>query len=65
MDRQDFQLKAPMLVLEQIVPAATLTSLDTRGCLVCALHVALAGTDASLGPDDRFAGLSYIGGGIA
>eukprot|EP00959_Pyramimonas_sp_CCMP1952_P156642 3275755-Pyramimonas_sp.AAC.1 len=60
MDRQDFQLKAPVLVLEKIVPAATLTSLDTRSCSECALHVALAGADASLGPGDRLAGLSYI-----
>eukprot|EP00959_Pyramimonas_sp_CCMP1952_P157840 3300425-Pyramimonas_sp.AAC.1 len=65
MDRQDFQLEAPMLVLERIVPAATLTCLDTRGCSVCALHVVLAGSDASLGPNDRVAGLSYIGGGLA
>eukprot|EP00959_Pyramimonas_sp_CCMP1952_P300527 6285754-Pyramimonas_sp.AAC.1 len=65
MDRQDFQLKAPMLVLEEIVPAATLASLEARSCSVCALHVALAGADASLGPDDRLAGLSYIGGGVA
>ncbi|CAK0900436.1 unnamed protein product, partial [Prorocentrum cordatum] len=65
MDRRDFQLKAPMLVLEKIVPAASLTPLGTHHCSVRALHIALAGSDAPLGDDDRGAGLAYIGGGFA
>eukprot|EP00959_Pyramimonas_sp_CCMP1952_P365016 7643468-Pyramimonas_sp.AAC.1 len=54
-----------MLVLEKIVPAASLAPLSTHHCSVCALHTALAGSDASLGDDDRGAWLACIGGGFA
>ena len=65
MEEANFKLRAPMLVLEEIVPAASLTSLGACQCSVCAVHEALAGSDTGLGSNDQAASLTYIGGGTA
>eukprot|EP00959_Pyramimonas_sp_CCMP1952_P441190 9236419-Pyramimonas_sp.AAC.1 len=65
MEKADIKLKAPMIALEKIVPAAKLAPLADYKCSVCALHTALAGSEAGLGEDRGDAALGYVGGGAA
>ena len=65
MDASDFKLRAPLLLLERLVPPCNVGVLEKHHCAVCAVHVALAGSEVGLGSPDEDAALDYCGGGAA
>lgn len=65
MKRSQFPLQATLLVLDEIVEPADLTTLATEHCAVCALSKDLTGSEVGLATPDLEAKLDYMVGGSA
>eukprot|EP00959_Pyramimonas_sp_CCMP1952_P117338 2452778-Pyramimonas_sp.AAC.1 len=65
MDIFPFKLKAPMLVLEEIVKPADISALSRTGCSICSLHWELKGNECALGPDGGPSEISFLSGGFS